>query len=551
MIQMDPIVPRGYQQEAFDAVIAQVSQALVKLPTGSGKTILFPMMAKHKRFRKKKTLILAEHENLLEQAREKILLMYPNADIGIVGFGKSEWDHDIILGGVDTLAYAHRLKKLSTMNIGLIIADECHHASSKSYLDIFASCPDAFKFGVTATVDRADGKDITDIFGPAVYNKTINEMIDEGWLCSLTPYIIRTKNTINVSVSKKTGDFSESKLEQAVNRKDRNEQIVQACCEEKYGGPDIRTVVFCAGTDHAKAQADAFNRAGIPAAAVTQDVLGKEREQIFKDFANGKIKVLTNIEILTEGWDADVRRIVLARPTKSRPLLTQMVGRGTRTAPGKEECIILDLTDNWLNHSLEPCSLEDVFGLPVVSGETIKQTITKAKEESGGAIPEDGEEKRKREREGIDERNSLVEKKLTFKYDWQQIEGGAYIASVGTKVNGGDLILYPSKKGGYLVGVSYKESPLDKQAKEVIVARNVPLSWAQSIAEQQGKNLQAGNQQFVDPDAPWRKQAPTDKQMTALNKLRRITHGKLIIPKDISRGEAAQLLTRGYAMLRK
>ena len=850
------LAPRPYQQEAFDAIMAQNIKALVKLPTGCGKTLLFPMLARHKRFSKKITLILAEHEELLEQARDKILRMYPNADVGIVGFGKAEWDHRIILGGVDTLSYSKRLEKLATLDIGLVICDECfpagtlvdgrpietlkvgdtvtafdektqtfaqkritsvsqksavrllkiivngasvvctpnhpfytesgwkyaenilvgerilyanltssvpdlratisgvgksqanqvqernssvlltnmhkdcslkdefrengedkqeicfaayekkqsdaqrifekeneinfggngtcsedswgqrkrinssaaafvretwlgternycenehsesgesravsntlqgghwqrsaddsyrnrwgvslfdneektgreenevscwkrvdgievyepgsdgtfgglcpggsvynfevedlhtytangfvvhncHHAVTKSYLDIFAACKNAFLYGNTATVDRHDQRDITAIFGPPVYSKSINEMIDAEYLCGIVPFTIRTQNTINVAVSATSGDYSEARLEQAVNRKDRNDCIVRACCEEKYGGPDLPTVVFCAGTQHAKEQALAYVRAGIPAAHITMDVPKEIREQHYADFATGAIKVLTNVQILTEGWDADVRRIVFARPTKSRPLFTQMLGRGTRIAPGKEACILLDFTDNYLDHDLEPCTLEDVLGVPVREGVDCREVIRKEKEASGGAIPEDGEEKKKREKQEIDERNKLVEKQLTFRYKWQQVQGGAYIATVGDKRAGGDLILYPSKAGGYIVGVSYKETPMAKQPKEVVVARNVPLSWAQSIAEQQGKNLQLGNYQFIDPDAPWRKSKPSQAQLDQIKMLSKATYGKILPKKNMTKGEASELISKGFALLQQ
>lgn len=544
------LTPRYYQQEAFDAVIAQECRALVKLPTGTGKTLIFPMLARAERFKDSTTVILAEHEELLDQAKEKFLLCNPDTDIGIVGFGKAEWDHDVILGGVDTLSYQKRLDVLKSRNVGLIITDECHHAVNESYAKIYASCEDAFLFGTSATINRHDQRDITAIFGPPVYSKTINEMIDEEYLCGIVPYVIKTTNVIDSSVlAKGASDYSEAKLEQAVNRKDRNECIVSACHEEKYGGPDVPTVVFCAGTQHAKAQADAFNRGVIAAAAITQDTPAELRKQYYRDFATGALKVLTNVQILTEGWDADVRRIVFARPTKSQPLYVQMLGRGTRTAPGKKYCILLDLTDNFTDHATEPCTIEDALGIEIKEGMNCREAIRKAKENNGGATPDDGEGKKKREKE-IAEHNALVEKQLSFRYDWTPVAGGAYISSVKSKKGGGELILYPSKNGGYIVGMSYKDSPFAASQKDVVLARNVSLSWAQSIAEQHAKNLQLGNFALVDPSAPWRKNPPSDAQLKALNKIRRATRGQFTFPKDITRGEASDLLSKGWVMMK-
>jgi superfamily II DNA or RNA helicase len=655
-----PITPRWYQEEAVKAALDKDGPALINLPTGCGKSLVLFLLCYAPQFLTKRVMILGEHLEILLESRKTILMMDPNADVGVVGFGFAEWDHRILLGGLDTLVIEHRIDKLKTLDIALILVDECfvagtmigdtpienikpgdivtafdektqtfsqkkvvrlfknpvgnrlvkiicdgketvctpnhpfythsgwkraeeliledkllffennlwkkinaieiykpgndgtfgglctdgyvynfevedvhtytangivvhncHHAYTNAdedgnnpdpsqYDKIFTACKEAKLVGVTATVDRADGKDITQVFGPPVYAKGIMEMIEKGYLCSLRNFIVRTTNVLNVqSVN---GDYNQTKLEQAVNRKDRNSLIVETCIDQKYGGPDIPTVAFCTGKDHAKALAQEFNSRGIPTAVVTDEVRGKERKQIFADFAIGKIKVICNILVLAEGWDANVWRVVLASPTKSRPRYAQMIGRGTRNYPGKQFCYIVDFTDNTMSHSLDPVHLDDIIGFPVPEGADVREAVKQIKEKQAR---EGGEEK---EEKGVDAAGQKVvaQEINVVNVPWVKDTTGTFRVDIDHSC----VVLYPIGNGNYHVVMNMKRSA--KSPDNVVpVAKNIPLQWAMGVAEHKVKHLQAKNFSILDPNAPWRREKMTQSQYQTINGLQK------------------------------
>ncbi len=173
-------------------------------------------------------------------------------------------------------------------------------------------------------------------------------------------YFPQIRGTTLDGVTYRCGDFADGELSRTVNTKARNKVVVDAYREHATGR---RAIAFTVDVAHAHDLCKAFTDDGIRAASVTGTTPRDERRQILADFASGKIDVVTNCAVLTEGFDdPGVSCLLMARPTASRPLYTQCVGRGLRQAPGKSDCLILDITDNSERHKL--VTVLDLFGKP-------------------------------------------------------------------------------------------------------------------------------------------------------------------------------------------
>lgn len=531
-----------YQRDALKLVRyrrrKKQKSALVVLPTGCGKTIVFvqEMIACTGN-----VLLLVHREDLLLQAKEKLLIIHPDLDIGIVGFGYNEWSHRVILGGIQTLSHnENRLAQVERFAPELVVVDECHHAVSDSYRRVFAVCPDAFLFGVTATPNRADELDIRAIFGEPVYERSLPEMIEERYLSDLICTQVKVPTSINgVRITRK-GDYDEAELSAVINRDDRNILIAEACMDPKNGGPDIPSVTFCVNKAHARGLTAAYLEAGIRAVYILDDTPSDVRLDYYKKFAAREITMLVNVSVLSEGWDADVRRLVLASPTKACSRYIQQLGRGTRIAPGKEHCIVLDVTDNSAEHGLEPVTAREVLMLPeLLPMQSVKEALEiKARSIQAGAehTPEQGKV--------IETRadGELVYQKRQIRriYEWRNLKNGGYIVDAEYS----QIMLMPRSNGKYDVGIRYKEMP-GSAPSDFYASENLPLSWAQSLAEQTARKIENGQGHLVDPTASWRFAKITDGQKAQLAMLH------IPIPKGCLQGEASDLISRGFASKRK
>jgi hypothetical protein len=211
--------------------------------------------------------------------------------------------------------------------------------------------------GFTATPFRSDGKSLGEIYKKMAYVYSLRQAISAGWLAEVRGYRVVTQTSLaNVAIA--GGDFNKIELEATINTPERNKAIIEAW--QKWG-ESRSTVVFVAGIAHAKALAEAFMGSGVSSAAVWGD--DPDRAAKLQAFREGGIKVLVNCNVLTEGVDIpQISCVILARPTQSSVLFTQMVGRSTRLCPGKTDAVILDVVDISGGHSL--CTLPTLMGLP-------------------------------------------------------------------------------------------------------------------------------------------------------------------------------------------
>ncbi len=361
---------RDYQQECLQTILSQyktgVRRQLVCLPTGTGKTVIFASFPRFFRM-KKRMLVLAHREELLDQARQKIIRANPQLSVEIEQASRSATSScDVVVGSVQTLGRrgSSRIKRLDPEEFYLVVVDEAHHAIAPTYrrvlgwLGVMEPGTRKLLVGFTATPKRGDGQGLDRVFEEIVFSRTLPEMIASGYLVPASGYRVETSVDLS-QVRIRMGDFVSSQLSEAVNIKERNDLVVEIF--KKYLA-DRRTLCFCVDVAHTHSLAEAFRSAGVPVASITGEMEPAKRRDALKSFSEGRVQVLTNCMVLTEGYDeSSVSGIIIARPTRSSLLYIQMIGRGTRLHPGKRDLMIIDLVDVTKDHSL--VTLPSLFGL--------------------------------------------------------------------------------------------------------------------------------------------------------------------------------------------
>lgn len=357
---------RPYQSDAIQAIsrrrAAGVGRQILVLPTGAGKTVVFSALASAEPGR---VLVLIHREELAEQAADKIARW--GVAVGVEMAERRAGAAKVVVGSVATLGRkgSARLAELRPEDFSLLITDEVHHGTAASYLAVYEhfgvaekSRPGFLHLGVTATPNRADGEALSKIADEISYQMTLREAIEAGWLSDLRA--IRVQGGADVSGVRTTaGDLNQGELAEAVNTPARNRLCVEAW---KQHAPGRRTLAFCVDVQHALDLAEAFQRAGTPAVAVWGD--DPMRRLKIAGYRAGDVGVMTNCAVATEGFDDPLTScVLLAKPTKSRVLYTQMVGRCTRLEPGienrlqsppkaKPDALVIDIADNSGRHSL-------------------------------------------------------------------------------------------------------------------------------------------------------------------------------------------------------
>jgi superfamily II DNA or RNA helicase len=333
---------RPYQAEALEAVhqaiVNNISRPLIDLPTGTGKTIIFAQLIRNRGGR---TLVLAHRDELIEQAVEKILLVDPSADIGVVKGKRNEKDARIVVASIQTLSKKKRLSQLPK-DFRTLIVDEAHHAVAKSYrrvlryLRAFERENPPLTVGLTATPTRGDGVGLKPIFQKIVYSRTILEMIEQQYLIDLRSRRIELPVDFN-QFRVQRGDFIDGEVSRLLVEANAPQYIVSAVKEQ---ASERKVIVFVPGVELAMEVAACFQSNGIASEAVHGKMNLIERRAVLARLRAGDTRVAVNCMVLTEGFDeSSVDCIVIARPTKRRSLYIQMIGRGTRLHPGKHDCL--------------------------------------------------------------------------------------------------------------------------------------------------------------------------------------------------------------------
>ena len=256
---------------------------------------------------------------------------------------------DITIASVQSITSKGRLAKYNPSRFKLVLVDEAHHIVAPGYLrtlkhfGLHEKQEDApILVGVSATFSRFDGVKLGAAIDEIVYHRDYVDMISDKWLSDVIFTTVESTANLTKVRSGSFGDFQTSELSQAVNTDAINSITVRSWMAKAQGRKS--TLVFCVDLGHVAGLTNKFREHGFNARFVTGDTPRVERGQILDDFRQGKFPVLVNCGVFTEGTDIpNIDCIVLARPTRSRNLLVQMIGRGMRLHPGKENCHVIDL----------------------------------------------------------------------------------------------------------------------------------------------------------------------------------------------------------------
>lgn len=369
---------RPYQREAKEAIFESwgngTKKTLLVLPTGCGKTIVFAKVTEECVRNGDRVLILAHRGELLEQAADKIArstglgCATEKAEATCLG----SWFR-IVVGSVQTMMREKRLMQFPEDYFDTIIIDEAHHCISDSYQKVLQHFSEAKVLGVTATPDRGDLRNLGSVFENLAYEYTLPKAIKEGYLSPIKAVTIPLKVDLT-GVGMQSGDFKAGDLGTALD------PYLHMIAEEMKGYcRDRKTVVFLPLVKTSQKFRDILNENGFCAAEVNGD--SQDRAEILKDFEEDRYNVLCNSMLLTEGWDCpSVDCVVVLRPTKVRSLYCQMVGRGTRLAPGKDHLLLLDFLWHTERHELcHPAHL-------ICESEDVARKMTEDLEEAGCPI---------------------------------------------------------------------------------------------------------------------------------------------------------------------
>jgi len=375
---------RDYQRECVDAIRSALAGGMRRpatvLPTGAGKTVVFAHLIVEwmRENPGRRVLVLAHRTELIEQAAGKVRAVAPGLKVGIVKAERNETLAPVIVASVQTLASENR--RLMLRDVGLIVVDECHHATANTYLSILthygalgdqrpAASGHAVAVGFTATMVRGDGSALGDVWQDVVYSRSIGEMIGAGYLERPRGLRVQVDDLDLTKVRKSGGDYRDGDLDDAITDSLAPEAIAKAIGEH---APDAPGFVFAPGVESARIIGEAVNDAGFPTALVHGGTSKDERKATIERFTAGEIQFLSNCGIFTEGTDLPrAETCVIARPTLNAGLYQQMVGRVLRPYPGKSGALVLDVVGASARHDL--LTRVELFGESVeIKGEKLE-----------------------------------------------------------------------------------------------------------------------------------------------------------------------------------
>ena len=341
------IAPNALQTYALQSLDFYREQGwkkgIVILPTGTGKTYLsaFDTLKVQGRI-----LFIVHRLDILAQAKESFEVVYPREKIGLLTGESKEFvsDSKVLFASKDTLSNADILKTFRQDEFDYIIVDEVHHGQAASYrvvLEYFN--PNFFMLGLTATPDRMDRKDIFELFDyQKVFEFTLHEAIEEGYLVPYTYYGL--KDNIDYSNIRFNGNkYNVADLNKLLIINERNEKILE---EYLTKGGGNKAIGFCCSIQHAEVMADFFSKNGVPAYAITNNT--SNRNDLIEKFRRNEFYVAFTVDLFNEGVDfPDLRTLLFLRPTESKTVFIQQLGRGLRLSSGKEKVVILDFIGNY------------------------------------------------------------------------------------------------------------------------------------------------------------------------------------------------------------
>jgi ATP-dependent helicase IRC3 len=512
---------RPYQQEAIEAILKAeahgVRRPLLALPTGCGKTVIFAHLIRQ---REGPSLVLVHRDELIQQAAEKLQLIAPGLEVGIVKAARDEVDAPCVLASVQTLSREARLARLP-LGFKTVVVDEAHHAVAETYRRILTAVgsfdPDGpLTVGVTATPMRGDQVGLKAVFQEIVYKRSILDMILEGYLADVRGIQVGLKVDFR-QLHTRAGDFLDGEVEEMLMEADAPEHLCQAYLEHAR---ERKALLFTPTVNMATLMADRLRSIGVAAEMVCGETPLDERRASLQRLKSGETRVVCNCAVLTEGFDEpSVDCIVLMRPTKSLTLYTQMVGRGTRPFPGKADCLVLDLVGATARHDLR--TVASLAGLPLDALEP------------GDSLAEATE---RQVAEQIRWQGQLVAKRVDLfrrrPLYWMRRDKD-FVLSLG---DDGWLVLSPTPDSTE-ASERWTVRHVQRQGGYTVVASDLSMAYAQGFAEDRARTAGAGA--LVNPHARWRQASVRERpKMTML-----LAQWGVPIPATMTAGEAADVIS--------
>ncbi len=344
-----PLTLRPYQTDLLARARAAMRQGtrrlLLTAPCGAGKTVLVAAMLQGVIARQKRAWFVVHRRELL---RQSVTTLTESADlsVGIVSAGvRLDPREQVQVCGIQSLV--RRMGRLSDPDV--IVWDECHHVASKSWAAIAARYDKAVHVGLTATPQRLDGKGLGAWFDDLLLGPSVTDLIAQGYLA---PYrLIAPPSNLDLShVHTVAGDYNKHEAAAAMTS---STVMGDALREYQARASGLRALLFLWSIDASQQTVLRFREAGIAAAHVDGTTPERERDRLMADFRSGTLKVLSNVDLVSEGFDVPaIDAVFLLRPTESLGLYLQQVGRALRPYPGKSHALIFDHVANYTRHGL-------------------------------------------------------------------------------------------------------------------------------------------------------------------------------------------------------
>lgn len=493
---------RPYQAEAVQAVLdywagdRERYTPVVVLPTGTGKSTVIATLAATAASMGLQVLLLAHRRELLDQMVDSVEAVAPGQfSTGFVQGERNQPGAAIVAASFQTLA-ASSSRRAALGYRQVVLVDEMHHSTAPTYLEVLedlgaSTGAGVWACGFTATASRTDGG-LGQVWDQVVYERSLAWAIKQGYLTRPRGLTVVLPDLDLSSVAIRAGDYAQGELETVMSSS--VETTVAAMLTH---APGRASIVFAAGVDHARELADALTRHGVAAAAVTGDMSTEERERVYTGFREGTLQAMVTVQVLTEG--ADFPRCdcaVMARPTRSQTLYSQMVGRAVRLYPGKQDALVLDLAGTVRDMSL--VTLSDL------TPETETRRVSVSSDDDPG---QDEPVKRERvERIGVADLEEI---------DLLSVSGANWLTTpAGVKFldceDGVLLFLWPPHPvDNALVHIGVMHNP-PRKGDGWVSGGPAPLEDAVEAAE----NLAAHYGKLPARNAPWRsRSAPSEGQL--------------------------------------